>query len=389
MKKWVSSLALIAIAALGAGCRPSRAPGALDLTLTGRAQLVSASGKKTTLFRSQTIPGGHTVRMTSGTGVLQLSGGRQIELRKGSAVKVGDTPMLVAGDALLVADRSALTIKASGSSLTVSRGAARVTRHLAVDAATYEGTTAIASAGQRFTVPALRQARLASLGVLPTRADPLELHRTDPWDRRFLGDAIELSEQLDARSAGLTGQLPSGQGRSAGFVTSVLPELRDEHGFDAALIDGSRAPGETVVGAAIAMAGHGGSFGSRWTSLFQFRDEGAAWGLVALDQRVTDVPKLSSTMDAALGRAESYSMQAAAPPPPAVTEPTEPAPTTPAPTATVPHTAATAPPSAGGSGAGGTDRSNAPPTTTPNPVVGVVDTVGNVVSGLVNTLLGQ
>lgn len=386
MRKWVASSALVAVVALGAGCRSSRAPGSLALTLNGRAELVSKSGKKVPLFRSQPIPGGQTVRITSGTGVLQLSDGRQIEMRKGSAIKAGDTPTLVAGDALLVADKSAVTIKASGSTLTVSRGAARVTRHLAVDAATYEGTTSIASAGQRFTIPALRQARLAALGVLPTRANPLDLRRTDAWDRRFLGDAIELSEQLDARSAGLTGQLPPGQGRSAGFATSVLPELHNERGFDAALVDANRAPGETVVGAAIALAGHGGSFTSRWTSLFEFRDEGAAWGLVALDQRVNDVPKLAAAMDAALGRAESFTMQAAAPPP-VVVEPTVPATTTPAPVtqSSPPPTAA---PATGGTG-GPTGGSNPPPTTAPNPVVGVVDTVGNVVSGLVNTLLGQ
>jgi hypothetical protein len=386
MRQWVVSCALAVVMVVSAGCRSDHPSGAADLTLFGRAEVVSASGTKTPVFRSQTVKSGETIRLVTGTGVLKLGDDRTIEMRKGSAIKVGEEPTLMAGDALLVAERSRLTVRAAGSILTLRQGAARVSRGLAVDTATYAGSVTLTSAGRRFAIPALREATVASLGVLPAKAEPLKLKRTDAWDRRFLGDAIELTEQLQSRSDGLTGQLPSGEGRSAGFVASLLPELHDQSGFADTLVDPNRTPGETVVGASIALAARSGSLDQRWQSVFSFRDEGAAWGLVALDQRVADIPELSSKLDAALGRAQSYTLQAAAPPPPPPPTASEPATTTP-PVTTAKPSSSTPPGATSGNGDSGT--TNTPPTTAPDVLGDVVDTVGGVVSGLVSTLLGQ
>ncbi len=252
----------------------------------------------------------------------------------------------------------------------------------------------LASIGHTLEVPALRQAAVPSLGVVPTKPEPLRLQPTDGWDRRFLGEAIELSEQLQTRSDGLTGQLPRGD-VSANFLNTLLPALDSEAEFDPALLEGQRAPGETVVGASIAAAGRVGAFADRWHSVFSFRDDGAAWGLVALDQNLSDAPGLSSTIDSALGRAQSFTVQVAA-----------------APTATTPAAAPDAPPStpvssggsqsaptpgstgSGGSGAGGDggDGGDPAPPPTPAPTPGliepVIDTIGDLLGGLVTALEG-
>src|SRR5205823_5710909 len=115
--------------------------------------------------------------------------------------------VLLHGDALAISERQRFTIKAAGSLLSVTGGAVRLGRQLGVEAAVYRGQVAISSAGHTLTVPALREAVVPALGVVPPKAEPLRLRATDAWDRRFLGDAIELTDQLQARSDGLTGQL--------------------------------------------------------------------------------------------------------------------------------------------------------------------------------------
>jgi len=370
---------------MGIACDADRSPGEAGLSLNGRAQLVSASGRKTSVFRDQTVHRGETVRVTKGTATLELSDDRRIELRQGSTIKIDRTPTLQGGDALLVAGATRLLMRSAGSSVSVVNGAARLRRALGLEAATYKGTVNMTSTGRVFHVPELRQATIPSLGVVPDRAEPLRMRAADAWDRRFLGEAMELTEQLQARSDGLTGQLPAGQGRSAGFVAAVVPELAARAGFDPSLVDGTRTPGESVVGASIAAAGHGAPLAERWRAVFSFRDEGAAWGLVALDQGVTDAANLSSTVDNALALAHDFTVQMAAPTTSdieaaqaaaaAAAAGDKPA-ATPAP-AQKPTTGPTGPPPA---------LPAAEPDAPPGPLQPVVDTVGDLLGGLVDGL---
>jgi len=77
--------------------------------------------------------------------------------------------------------------------------------------------------------------------------------------------------------------------------------LAAEPGFTAPLVNPARPPGETLVGAAITLEGARGTFTERWGAVFGFRDEGAPWGLVALDQGVSRVPLLA-TIDGSISR---------------------------------------------------------------------------------------
>jgi len=406
-----------AVVALGAGLTgcSSRAlgPGEARLTISsGRAEVTSTDNRWQSAHSDQRLHRNDRVRVLSGLSVVHLSSDRTVELRSGSELQVAPQPALMKGDVLATAKSTLLTVTAGNADAGVRDGAAHVTRGLGVIAASYAGDLAVRSAGRDMTVPALRQAAVPGPGLLPPTASPLDYRADNPWDRRYLGDAIDLGDELQARSDGFTAQLGPDEGHTAGFYRLLLPRLENEPAFTQSLLQPDMAPGETLVGAAIALEGTNGNFLDRWKSVFDFRGQGARWGLVALDQRVTRAPLLSS-VDDALGRRSVGTTAAAAPASGAPSAAANLLPTAPSPSPGG-NTPGVSPP--GGSGGGGppggggggtspttTVLPNPPllppllnppppgsPTTTapPNPVGGLLQGVGNAVGGLLGGLLG-
>jgi hypothetical protein len=188
---------------------------------------------------------------------------------------------------------------------------ARISRHLAIVVGVYRGGAGVESAGRPASIPALRQRTVPAPG-LPSRPTPISFSDSDPWDQRFLGEAIDLGNQLVATSRGFTNPPGVGPGSSVDLFLQILPRLI-QPGFDASLIDPTRAPGETLVGAAITLEGTKSTFADRWRDVFTFHDDGAPWGLVALDQGVSREPLLS-TIDGAIRRLSPATSDVAAPP---------------------------------------------------------------------------
>lgn len=304
--KRVVLLAVAAILVAGGACssEPLRA-GDARLDVRGDAEvLVARPGHaQARVSGRRTLAAGTTVEVRSGSAALDLASGPKLELRRGSAVRLGVRPTLEAGE-LLVASTGerALTVVAGGSEVRVI-GAARLSRDLALSAASYRGRLWLRSAGRSLQVPALRQGDIASLGVVSDRPEPLDYDPADTWDRRFLGEAIELGEELEAKSEGFTSSLRPDEGHTPGYFRLLVPALEKEPSFGPPLLTVERPPGETLVGATIAVAADRGSFVARWRQVFAFRDDGAPWGLVALDQKVDDAGGLVKSLDAAIGRA--------------------------------------------------------------------------------------
>lgn len=300
-------VAVLAVAALAPAACSDDGPGEGEarLEVDGRAIVERRDGDQDEVRGGTDLHEGDRVELVEGVGRMVLHGGTRMELRAGlgdaadSLLQMGRTPELEAGD-LLVSAPDEAEVVAAGTSLVIEGGAARVSRALGVGVGAYDADVHLDSAGQEREVPGLREMQVPALGRPPQEPRPLTYEAEDPWDRRFLGEAMELGLRLEAIADGYTQNLDPGEGRTPGFFRLVLPGLEDEDEFGVDLIDTDRAPGETLVGAAITELGRRGRFAERWQSVFGFRDEGAAWGLVALDQEVSGTPLLG-TIEEAIG----------------------------------------------------------------------------------------
>lgn len=376
MKRIAAAVAVTAALALLPACSGGHGPskGEAFLHVDGLARVVHPSGERATVTRKATLHDGDLVSVVEGIGELELPAGARLTLRHGrggaadSRVRLASVPSIEAGEVLVEAPGT-LDVTAAGTRTSVDAGAARLSRSLAVGVATYQGSSTLDSAGVVRTVPALRQVDVPALGRVPRALQPLGYDAGDPWDRRFLGPAIDLGERLQTLSRAYTASLaPTGR-YDAAFFRSVLPALAEAQGFDDSLLAGQpgRPVGETVVGAAIASIGRSRTFAHRWSSVFAFRDAGASWGLVALDQRVS----ATAVLDAVEGAINSSPFEFALPvSAPSVTTPTTVAsPVTPtgpvSPTGTTVPTAPTVPPTT-------TPPTTPPPTTPTTPTVPTV-----------------
>jgi hypothetical protein len=281
--------------------------GEAKLDLDGRAAVERQDGADETLTADDRLRVGDRIRLVEGDAVLRLPGGTTLELRSGrgdaddTALVMGPKPVLQAGDLLVVTDRE-LTIDVADTDVTVSEGAARLGRGVGLTAGSYTADLHLDSAGAARDVGELRQLSVPSLGQPAASASPLVLDSADPWDRRFLGDAIDLGRRLEAVSNGFTASLAEGTSQTVAFFGRVLPGLAGEPAFTSDLLERDRDAGETLVGAAIADLGQRGTFADRWRSVFAFREAGADWGLVAADQGV-DAEPLIGAVTGAIDRA--------------------------------------------------------------------------------------
>lgn len=334
---------LLAMAVVVALVAPACSRGGSDdddyvLRLDGRAEVVHDGDTRDLDGGEHRLATGDTVRMEDGDAVLELPGDRSMRLRAASADRDGTlvvlaaTPDVVNGDAVVIAGDE-LRFRAGDVEVTLRAGAARVRQSLSVTIALYAGEADVRSAGRPFPggLPALRQVSVPATGRLPRTPSPLLYDDADPdpWDREFLGEAIDLGHRLDASARGFTSQLGPRTSASAPLLRQSLPRLADEGEFVEGLLAGAvRSPGEALVGAAIVVESGGSSFRTRWEDVFAFRDDGARWGLVALDQKVKR-DALLGTIGEAVGR--SPLLFAASPSPTGGSGPTGrgPSPTTP------------------------------------------------------------
>ncbi len=399
--KWVPAvMAALLLAGGAAACSRSSASAGGRIDVDGQAEISRPGEDRREVTGGRDLEIGDRVRMLQGTAVIRLPDDRRIELRTGTDVEIGGIddskqvrPVLMGGDLLVVSDDAALAVGVNGADVAV-QGDARISRGVAVLVAAYEGTARLNANGSTLTVGALRQAALPATGQFPAKATPLEYLPADAWDQRYLSDAIELGNQLTARSQGFTAQLGATEGRSFNYFRDLVPQLAAEPGFTAALVNPARPPGETLVGAAITLVGTRGNFAERWGAVFAFRDEGAPWGLVAADQGVSRVPLLE-TLEAAISRGPTQFASG----PPTRTPPSI-APPRCGSTATTVGRATTTTTRPAAARPGATPNTTVAPSTTPTTLTGplntgaplIDETINSVVktlTGLLNSLGGQ
>lgn len=381
---------VLAVAAL-AGCSGSSPPAAGRLTVDGQAEILRPGETRRDVAGSQNLKAGDRVRVRLGSAVIRLSDNRRLELRTGSDIElleaeapVNVRPNIIGGDLLVISDDRAFAVGAANAEVAV-QGDARVSRGVALLVATYKGTAQLSAGGSTLTVPALRQAALPATGQFPTAVTALEFSPNDGWDQRYLSDAMDLSSQLDGRSNGFSSQLRATEGRSFNYFRELFPRLAAEPGFTAGLVNPARSPGETLVGAAITLEGTRGTFAERWAAVFNFRDQNAGWGLVALDQGVAR-PAILAAIDDAINRGPAeFAAGPPSRPPTSLTPPNSGVSTT------VPSTTST---TVARPRPGATTSTTAPPApggTTSTSIVGPINTgtpLDSTLNALVNTLTG-
>jgi hypothetical protein len=283
MRRWTVALVVLAVLPL-ASCADGKGPREYDLTLDGTARV----GARRLQGGRHHLQVGQTVTVTSGSGVLTLPGRSSVELRAGrggardSRLRVAAAPVLVDGDALVVGE---VRLHIGVARFDVD-GAGRAGRSSGATFAVYEGRTRVRALERELLTPAYRQVAVTDTGTLPRRPAPLVFDRADldPWDRAYLGEVVDLGNQLDRHSRALDVELTPPAPPDPAYLRRVVPALRQVSALPDDLVDARRSVGETVVGASIALSGPG-PFAGRWSAAVRFRSQGADWGLVAADQQ--------------------------------------------------------------------------------------------------------
>jgi hypothetical protein len=364
------------------------------LSTKGKALVTAIDGQRRTVSGVVALHNGETVEAVDGAMTVELPNGATVEGRPSfknsdpTKLKIAQPVELLAGDLLVVATDGA-DVDSGGNRVHLDAGgqgpsAARVSRTLAVGAAVFRGSATFDSAGQTRSIPALRTLEVSALGRPPAAPSALKVDESspDPWERRFLGEAIDLGHTLENYANNYTKTIGAGNGVTVGSYKAAFPGLANEADFTNSLLAATphaagTGAGENFIGTAISSLSRRGSFAARWRDAFAFRNAGASWGFVALDQGVATDPLLSAVANALNATPFQFALAAQTPP-------------TAGPPSTTGGGPATTPSTASGGGSSTTTPPTTPPTTTIVPPTGspLVDGIVKNVNDLLGGVLG-
>lgn len=403
-RRLVVAIAVAVVAVLLPGCKRDAVAGEGRLDPKGRV-LLTRDDVQATATGSRPLERGDAVEVAEGTAEITLPGGDVLELGPRSVLVLNGGPELRSGSVVLTTTGAPRTLRSAGSQVDAV-GATRVDAALALRVVAYGGHAVVRSGGRSLDVPALRQASVPVIGSF-RGPRPLDIDRADPWDRRFLGDAVRTESELESLAEGFTRQAVAADKGSVAYYRRLFPGLNGEQAFQQASVDrlgslsandagaGSFQAGAVLVGAAIALQGRRGTFAERLEGAAAFRAEGASWALVGIDQQAPSLDGLVELIRSALNQDESLRPPAPGSRPTAAPDPgAASAPTTAVTRPTAPRSAPTTTP----------PTSAAPPTTRPQqpqpaspqpspstivlPVDPLLDAVTDPVVKLLNDLLG-
>jgi len=303
------SIAVLLVGATIAACGHAGSSDTLGrLTVSGVVQYAPAGGSLHSAGSGQLLKAGDQVRVTTGSAVIRLVPDGVLELRDGTAVTISKVSRLTAGGLLITPSGHPVHISAANATLLVPSGAAQL-----IDAGLSGGLTAKVYRDRAtlqipgnpdLGITAPRQATLTIHSLLPIPATPLQYSDADSWDRRFLATAEAFSRQLTAAATGFNAQLSSSQAHDAAYYQRLLPDLVTSQVAPSLQAQSAPVkPGDDLIALALAMRGRRGAFGDRMRQELDFKSQGADWGLVALDQGVTDLGPLLNDVLAAIDRA--------------------------------------------------------------------------------------
>ncbi len=271
-------------------------PGEAEVRVEGTATVTRSEGEVAVVEDASVRLGpGDSIEVTAGTAHFTLADevtfagrvGPAVADRAGTTVLMGRVPELVAGP-LLVEAPVPMRVRSAGAVVVVGPsagddGAARIDRRLGLGVGTYAGAVAVESGGQSVAVAPLRRLEVAGPGAFGRADLPLGYSEADPWDRRFLADALVVDRQLGPLLTAfdaLSGPSPA----TVAGLRRARPGLPAD-GLDE-VVAGAPTGSAALVTAVLADLGSDAPFASRVAAIRRFRDDGAPWGLVTLDQGV-------------------------------------------------------------------------------------------------------
>jgi hypothetical protein len=245
------------------------APVASLKVLKPNVELSSAPGSLISVGSDRPVHAGDKVRTgQDSSAVVSLKGGT-VELAPLTEVEVGRDGIRVRTGSLLVS--GALPMEIRGARITTS-GWVRVDADLSSRVGAYEGSARVGHDGRTVNVSRYRQVSF-SAGRFPRDTSPLRVSPLDPWDRRLLGDELELERTLRSYLLGLASRpdLVASALRRLGAGGSSIDPI---DGLDGAPVSFSSE--ELVIAASIADASQAGL-----ERVLRSRSEGASWAVIA------------------------------------------------------------------------------------------------------------
>lgn len=259
---------------------------------------------------SRTLSEGDVVRPGSG---LQTGPGARVRLEGGEkrAIELGgDTRAtvlgarrlsLAQGSALGETGQGSLSFDATGVNVRVTDGAARLIRGLGtLHVGVYSGEAHVDVLGNVVDVPRFRQQEFSG-GIPVDRVPaPLELHDTDPWDLRLLGDVIALDARLTQFRRGFNAEFGA-QGADPLFFVAFVTLRRAADVVGTAQDDVTTADKLIALVFAQRLAGREGTdarAGRYFSEMIAEYRLGATWGLIAKERGLDVRNLLPAVLDA-------------------------------------------------------------------------------------------
>lgn len=283
-----AAAALLALAL--AGCGRAEAGGVLRAAEVEGAVEVQAAGEAgwRPLKPGAVVGPGSQVRAAAAA-LVRLAGGKDAVEVTGGRLRVASASRLVLleGRALVQAADGSMTIgdEPASTVATIAKGIVRF--DLGSRIAVYAGEAGV-EAVRSYRVPLLRELALAT-GDPELRPLRLVADGQDRWDKRYLGDAIELERQIDVVGRSLE-QIYGAQVRDPLFYekrvkpASAVAFLRSGPLSLSALLS-EVAPIDvlTAVVMGLRVAGSADKLAESFRNLLALFDAGASWGVIAAE----------------------------------------------------------------------------------------------------------
>ncbi|MDQ3915472.1 MAG: FecR family protein [Actinomycetota bacterium] len=268
---------------------------------------------------------------SSGEAVVRLEGDRLLTLASDSKIRIKDVRTVESQSGSVLADTGeALEVQFGSVTASSSSGTIRIDRGVsATRVASYRGSVTVGAPGEeRLQLRTLFEA-VPSANAVPRVPAPYDIDSTDPWDRHYLEDVVELQEELDQLTGGLRAQI--GKQRPGLGYFSTLAGGQDV-GFLRPYL--KRAPVNLLVGFTIASHDEDRPLGAAFREAFSLYERGAKWAVAAaimdvkLNAVVADLEDIATVAVASSSAGDSFTLASAAlsnagevPPPPGEGDP--------------------------------------------------------------------